>query len=112
MAWYSSLGNVKLSRTSLGFLTLTSATGFALGLGLTEETDAVFVSDFLATADLGFKGALRGALAGNLGAAFRTAFLTVRLTGFAATGLAAAWVERGLVFGTVFSVDMFSQEKS
>jgi hypothetical protein len=36
----------------------------------------------------------------------------VRLTGFAATGLAAAWVERGLVFGTVFSVDMFSQEKS
>jgi hypothetical protein len=36
----------------------------------------------------------------------------VRLTGFVAIGFAAAWVGRGLVFGTVFSVDMISQEKS
>ena len=83
MAWYSSLGNVKLSRTSLGFLTLISATGFALVLGFAVLTVAVFDTGFLAVAVLVFTGALRILWAGDLDVAFRTAFLAVPLTGCA-----------------------------
>lgn len=128
MAWYSSLGKVKLSRTNFGFLVLASATGlalgfavvFALGLGLAGACVVVLVTGFLAVTDLALTGALRvvllAVLPAVLGAALRTAFLTLvrlgltRLAGVAATTSVAGVVAGVLV--AVFSVAMISMNKS
>ncbi len=81
MAWYSSLGNVKLSRISLGFLSFDSA-AWAIGAALTVGLAVAFFvgadADLLAGRRAGFLDttglALAGALAGDLAGDFRGAF--------------------------------------
>ena len=112
MAWYSSFGKVKLSRTILGFLSFVSTTGLAvgidLGLALACVTGLALASlaGFFATTGLDLAGALvgvcafvcAGALLG-VGADFladvlRGAFLAALRTAFLA-GVCVAWVDAG-----------------
>ncbi len=122
MAWYSSFGKVKLSRTILGFLSFVSTTGLAVGidLGLALALACVtglalaslagfetgFEAGFFATTGLALAGALvgvcafvcAGALLG-VGADFladvlRGAFLAALRTAFLA-GVCVAWVDAG-----------------
>ena len=91
MAWYSSLGNVKLSRTSLGFLSFVSAAAWAIGAALTVGLAVAFfvgadadllagrLAGFLETTGLALAGALAGDLAGDLRGAFLAALRNVFL---------------------------------
>ena len=120
MAWYSSLGKVKLSRTNLGFLGLTVSAAFVLALGSGFATGLALL--VLLVWLTGFVAALTGALAGDLVADlvvdlvvdlavdFVAAFLVGRRTRFLAVGAAvlagAAGVVTSGAAGFVFSVDM------
>lgn len=124
MAWYSSLGKVKLSRTNLGFLGLTVSAAFVLALGSGFATGLALL--VLLVWLTGFVVALTGALAGDLVADlvadlvvalvvdlavdFVAAFLVGRRTRFLAVGAAvlvgAAGVVTSGAAGFVFSVDM------
>ena len=99
---YSALGNVKLSRTILGFLSLTGFTGVALAAGFVTVFAVDFAAGFATGFTFGFAGAA-GFLA--VAATFATtlaAGLTGALvaTGLAVTGLSAAAITSttGMVF--------------
>lgn len=95
MAWYSSLGKVKLSRTSLGFLSFCTSTtmAFDVALALVLTVAGVF-----------------------LAAGFVAAFLAGRRTRFLAAGALAALLDVGAtvseVVVCVVSVDMFKKSGS
>ena len=82
MAWYSSLGNVKLSRTNFGFLTLAASCGLAAVDAEDVALLAAFAAVFL-TADVGTFLAARFV-------AFLTTFLTAFLSGAGGAEGAAA----------------------
>ncbi len=125
MAWYSSLGNVKLSRTNLGFLNFGSMTlgsvtvlafGFAAG-SLDFFNAGLLLAGWVGALAGVFDIALVGALPAALRGVFAPAFLAIRRTGFFfATGFIGAAMLVGDVSGevmleSVLTVDMTNFKK-
>ena len=117
MAWYSSLGKVKLSRTSLGFLSFCTSTTIAFDSGFAIVF--AFVAALLAGFEATFDVALTPGLAVEgvfLAAVLVAAFWVGRRTRFLAAGAAVALLVAGAtvseVFVCVVSVDMFKKSGS